>query len=224
MRSVSARGAQERYFESSQPEGVEGTVVAQLRDPFCFTACMSFYVGTSGFGFQPPVPNLDQAAAYCERLCALSPLPYPPPPTPPPIPPTPFLPTSVAGWGAVGALALIDLAAIAWAVHDISSAWNGPTEQPPVTPEGCTGGFFELGKVTGWSVPIAYPGCAGAWDHAQDNAQDMCTKSLQCSGRCPDGQNCRPIAILKDRIDETRYVVTCRAEGSYRCECGCYAN
>jgi hypothetical protein len=134
----------------------------------------------------------------------------------------------VFGTGEEGAASLefslwfaIDALAIAWAYHDISSAVAGPTTQPPVAPLGCSGSYDIPGSVTGWSVPLLYPGCAGAWDHAQSNAQAICDKNLACPGKCPGGGPCRPVAILKARIDETRYLVTCEAEGAFRCECAC---
>ncbi|HKD22429.1 MAG TPA: hypothetical protein VKB71_10460 [Rhizomicrobium sp.] len=132
------------------------------------------------------------------------------------------LPPPPPAWAAIGFWLAVDIAAIAWAAHDIGKAISGPAQQPPVKPAGCSPGTYTIpGTVTGWSVPFKYPGCAGAWDHAQVNAQAICDANLPCTGTCPDGTPCKPIAILADRVDETRYLVTCQAEGSYVCQCGC---
>jgi hypothetical protein len=112
--------------------------------------------------------------------------------------------------------------AIGIAAHDIPAALGGPKPQPPSRPAGCTGGrFVPPSNITGWSVPILYPGCAGAWDHAQVNAQAVCDAKLTCGGTCPNGTPCKPVAILADRVSEKGYLLTCRAEGRYVCECGC---
>jgi hypothetical protein len=117
---------------------------------------------------------------------------------------------------------VLDELAIAWAVHDIGSAWAGPQQQPATAPLQCKGGTYVIpGTVTGFSVQLLYPGCAGAWDHAQVNAQTICDNKLTCSGTCPNGTPCSPIAILTDRVNETSYLVTCEAEGRFICECGC---
>jgi hypothetical protein len=121
-------------------------------------------------------------------------------------------------------LALVDLAAIGWAVHDIYEATQPPEVPPPVARKGCGGGGFNIENVTAYSIPIVYPGCSGAWNRAQVLAQEICDKRLTCSGTCDDGQRCRPIAILRDRVDETRMIVTCKVEAAYRCECGCLMN
>jgi hypothetical protein len=153
--------------------------------------------GTAGVGPEGPIEIIPKIVIR------------PPPPPPPPT------------WAALGFWLAVDIAAIAWAVHDISKAASGPAQQPPVNPAGCSG-FLQLpGTVTGWSVPVVYPGCAGAWDHAQVNAQALCDVNLTCTGTCPDGTPCKPKAILVDRVDETSYLVTCQAEGSYACQCGC---
>lgn len=126
------------------------------------------------------------------------------------------------GGATIAGIAAFALAAIAWAIHDIGSAWGGPTQPPSTTPGGCGGATYDPSEnITGWAVPITYPGCAGAWDHSQDNAQEVCDAHLTCTGRCANGQPCKPVAILIDRVDETRYGVTCRAEGRDTCQCGC---
>jgi hypothetical protein len=129
-------------------------------------------------------------------------------------------------FGATGAAALglaaLALVAIGLSVHDLIKGTSGPTQQPATIPAGCRGGSYDPSEnITGWSVPVLYPGCAGAWDHAQDNAQAICDAHLTCSGTCANGKPCKAVAILIDRVDETRYIVTCKAEGKFTCQCGC---
>jgi len=133
---------------------------------------------------------------------------------------------TVEAFGLTGVAALsagaLALGGIAFAVHDFSKAYTSAhTAAPPVTPAGCIGSYTPSSNITGWSVPFQYPGCGGAWDHAQVNAQAVCDAHTTCIGTCPDGKPCKPVAILVDRVDETRWLVTCEAEGQYFCQCGC---
>jgi hypothetical protein len=128
----------------------------------------------------------------------------------------------LTGGAAVAAPIVLFAIAILIAAHDIPAAVAGPTQQPATTPAGCSGGTYDPSEnITGWSIPLKYPGCAGAWDHSQANAQEICDAHLTCSGTCPNGQPCKAVAILIDRVDETSYFLTCRAEGKYTCQCGC---
>jgi hypothetical protein len=132
---------------------------------------------------------------------------------------------SLEAWGVTGAaaagLGLLAVLGIAFAVHDLVKGLSKSPPQPPVTRVGCSGSYTPPGNITGWSIPFEYPGCVGAWDHAQVNAQAVCDAHLTCPGTCPNGEPCKPVAILIDRVDETRYVFTCEAEGKFTCECGC---
>ena len=93
------------------------------------------------------------------------------------------------GFGLTGGTAVaapIILFAIAGliAAHDIPKALAGPTQQPATTPAGCGGGSYDPSEnITGWSVPLMYPGCAGAWDHVQVNAQEVAMRISRAPAR-----------------------------------------
>src|ERR1035438_5979840 len=154
--------------------GFAGEVVPASDFFDCWDPCMKECLTEDTYGALPGSPML-----YCVGLCtALCGDPYPE------LQPGFFDPPATVPWwqysgvggspGAVAGWLLVDVAAIAWAVHDIYKAAQGPAAQPAVARGGCVGGTLAIGSVNAYSIPFTHPGCAGAWDRAQTNAQEIC--------------------------------------------------
>lgn len=134
------------------------------------------------------------------------------------VPPPGELPPIGPPWWVYGSLALLDLAAIAFAAYRIWQATKPPDLPPPLPPLGCsrTGGLVGGSERGGG---FAYS-CRGAIEDTAAQADAKCRAHTTCAGKCPSGAPCTPFASIT-AMQDFPALFGCRAVVDYRCECGC---
>jgi len=134
--------------------------------------------------------------------------------------------------GTVAALALLDLAAIAYLVHQVYVATEAGGSAPPSGPV-ATSGPVCGGRLPaspppakGWATSAAHwsiSSCAAAIDDAMQNAATYCASlNSMCSiGSCKvSGTTCKSLPVA-DSVSNQTHLFWCGARVHYHCACYC---